>query len=90
MGKKKTEVPFEEAMKQLEEVVQQLEAGDVPLEKAIALFQEGMALSKQCSEKLTDVEQKIEMLLEQEGEKSSFRSNWRETTSEQRAIKRIY
>ncbi|ERI08029.1 exodeoxyribonuclease VII small subunit [Aneurinibacillus aneurinilyticus] len=69
MGKKKTEVPFEEAMKQLEEVVQQLEAGDVPLEKAIALFQEGMALSKQCSEKLTDVEQKIEMLLEQEGEK---------------------
>ncbi|CEH32168.1 exodeoxyribonuclease VII small subunit [Aneurinibacillus migulanus] len=69
MGKKKTEVPFEEAMKQLEEVVQQLEAGDVPLEKAIALFQEGMELSKQCSEKLTDVEQKIEMLLEQEGER---------------------
>jgi exodeoxyribonuclease VII small subunit len=62
------EMPFEEAMKQLEEVVQQLEAGEVPLEKAIALFQEGMELSRICSQKLTDVEQKIEMLLEQEGE----------------------
>ncbi|GEN32815.1 MULTISPECIES: exodeoxyribonuclease VII small subunit [Aneurinibacillus] len=68
MAKKKAEVPFEEAMKQLEEVVQQLEAGDVPLEKAIALFQEGMELSKLCSRKLNDVEQKIEMLLDQEGE----------------------
>jgi exodeoxyribonuclease VII small subunit len=67
MAKKKVEVPFEEAMKQLEEVVQQLEAGEVPLEKAIALFQEGMELSRLCSKKLADVEQKIEMLLEHEG-----------------------
>jgi exodeoxyribonuclease VII small subunit len=67
-NKSMKEMPFEEAMKQLEEVVQQLEAGEVPLEKAIALFQEGMELSRICSQKLTDVEQKIEMLLEQEGE----------------------
>ncbi|WCN38937.1 exodeoxyribonuclease VII small subunit [Aneurinibacillus uraniidurans] len=66
--RKQAEVPFEEAMQKLEEVVGQLEAGDVPLETAIALFQEGMDLSKLCSRKLSDVEQKIEMLLEQEGE----------------------
>lgn len=70
MSKKKAEIPFEEAMKQLEDVVGQLEAGDVPLEKAIELFQNGMELSKLCSRKLTDVEQKIEMLLEQEGEQT--------------------
>ncbi|MBN6186009.1 exodeoxyribonuclease VII small subunit [Aneurinibacillus sp. BA2021] len=70
MAKKKAEIPFEEAMKQLEDVVQQLEAGDVPLEKAIELFQNGMELSRLCSRKLTDVEQKIELLLEQEGEQT--------------------
>ncbi|WP_047151494.1 exodeoxyribonuclease VII small subunit [Aneurinibacillus tyrosinisolvens] len=68
MAKKKNDLPFEEAMEKLEEVVEQLEAGEVPLEKAIALFQEGMELSRTCSSKLSDVEQKIEMLLEQEGE----------------------
>ncbi|AMA72521.1 MULTISPECIES: exodeoxyribonuclease VII small subunit [Aneurinibacillus] len=68
MSKKAADMSFEEAMKQLENVVQQLEAGEVPLERAIALFQEGMELSRLCSRKLEDVEQKIEMLLEQEGE----------------------
>ncbi|WP_028544152.1 exodeoxyribonuclease VII small subunit [Paenibacillus taiwanensis] len=59
---------FEAAMERLEHIVNQLESGDVPLEQAIELFQEGMMLSKNCSSKLEQVERKIEMLTEQDGE----------------------
>lgn len=62
------EMTFEEAMQRLEEVVQKLEAGDVPLEQAIELFQEGMALSKRCSQQLEETEKRIEMLMEENGE----------------------
>jgi exodeoxyribonuclease VII small subunit len=58
---------FEEAMDQLEQLVSKLENGDVPLEKAIDLFQEGMKLSHLCSQKLEQVERKIEMLVEENG-----------------------
>ncbi|CAG7612363.1 Exodeoxyribonuclease 7 small subunit [Paenibacillus solanacearum] len=58
---------FEQAMDQLERIVAQLESGDVPLEKAIELFQEGMKLSQLCGQKLEQVERKIEILLEQDG-----------------------
>jgi exodeoxyribonuclease VII small subunit len=59
---------FEEAMDKLEQIVQQLESGDVPLEQAIELFQEGMKLSQMCGQKLEVVERKIEMLVEENGE----------------------
>lgn len=62
------QLTFEEAMERLETVVHQLEDGEVPLEQAIELFQEGMTLSKQCSEKLDSVESRIEMLIEENGE----------------------
>ncbi|QGQ97099.1 exodeoxyribonuclease VII small subunit [Paenibacillus psychroresistens] len=58
---------FEEAMDQLEQLVGKLENGDVPLEKAIDLFQEGMKLSHLCSQKLEQVERKIEILVEENG-----------------------
>ncbi len=58
---------FEDALKQLEEIVDKLEAGEVPLEQAIDLFQDGMLLSQVCSQKLEKVEQKIETLLEENG-----------------------
>ncbi|WP_168119236.1 exodeoxyribonuclease VII small subunit [Paenibacillus sp. HB172176] len=63
-GKKNEELSFEQAMTQLETIVEKLESGDVPLEKAIELFQEGMELSKLCGGKLEQVENKIELLLE--------------------------
>ncbi|WP_422660715.1 exodeoxyribonuclease VII small subunit [Paenibacillus sp. EC2-1] len=63
-----TEMSFEEALAQLETIVGQLEDGDVPLEKAIDLFQKGMHLSQMCSQKLEQVEQKIEMIVEEGGE----------------------
>jgi exodeoxyribonuclease VII small subunit len=54
---------FEQSMKQLERIVQQLEEGDLPLEKAIKKFEEGIKLSKLCSEKLDETEKKISVLL---------------------------
>jgi len=53
---------FEQAMKQLEEIVQDLESGDLPLEKAIKKFEEGIVLSKFCAEKLDESEKKITIL----------------------------
>ncbi|PZD93442.1 exodeoxyribonuclease VII small subunit [Paenibacillus sambharensis] len=66
MEQKETTQTFEEAMEQLEEIVTRLENGDVPLETAIELFQEGMRLSQLCGSKLEHVERKIEMLIETE------------------------
>ena len=54
---------FEQSMKQLERIVQELEEGDLPLEKAIKKFEEGIKLSKLCSEKLDETEKKISILL---------------------------
>lgn len=54
---------FEKAMKKLEQIVRELESRDQPLEKAIKKFEEGVQLSKFCSEKLDETEQKITLLL---------------------------
>ncbi|MCM3762756.1 exodeoxyribonuclease VII small subunit [Alkalihalobacillus oceani] len=59
---------FEEALNELEEVVEKLEEGDVPLEEAISMFQVGMALSKQCHEKLIKVEKQMDQILHPDGE----------------------
>ena len=54
-----SEMSFEEAMRELEGVVGQLESGDVELEKSIALYERGAALKKRCEEKLKDAEEKV-------------------------------
>ena len=54
---------FEMAMKQLEQIVQDLETGDMPLEKAIKKFEEGIKVSKYCSEKLDESEKRITLLM---------------------------
>jgi exodeoxyribonuclease VII small subunit len=59
------QLSFEQAMSQLEQIISALENGDVPLEKAIELFQQGTELSKICATKLAQIESKMEVLLEQ-------------------------
>ncbi len=54
---------FEQSMKQLEQIVHDLESSDLPLEKAIKKFEEGIALSKFCSDILDETEKKISILL---------------------------
>ena len=58
---------FEEALKQLEEIVRDLEGGDLSLDDSLKNFEKGMKLIKFCSEKLEEVEQKVTRLIK-EGE----------------------
>ena len=55
---------FEQAMKKLEQIVQELETGDQPLEKALNRFEEGVKLSKFCSKQLDETEKKVTVLLQ--------------------------
>ncbi|WP_425269282.1 exodeoxyribonuclease VII small subunit [Halobacillus trueperi] len=72
MTDKQETISFEEAMKQLEEIVEKLETGEVPLEKAIQYYQEGMKLSKLCSEKLGNVETQMQQIMNEHGELEPF------------------
>jgi exodeoxyribonuclease VII small subunit len=66
------ELTFEEAMAKLEEIVEKLEEGNVPLEQAISFFQEGMRLSKLCHDKLQHVEKQMEYILREDGQLAPF------------------
>ena len=57
------EKKFEDAMKRLEVIVQDLEGGELSLEDSIKVFEEGMNLIKFCSDKLEEVEQKVTKLV---------------------------
>ncbi len=58
---------FEECLQRLEKIVDQLEKGEIPLEQALKLFEEGIALSNNCRKELEDAEGKVEILLKQNG-----------------------
>jgi len=60
---------FEKAMNKLEQIVQELESADLPLEKAIKKFEEGVQLSKFCSEKLDETEKRINILLKDQNDR---------------------
>jgi exodeoxyribonuclease VII small subunit len=60
-------VKFEDCLERLEKIVQELEKGEVPLEKSLTLFEEGMQLSASCRKQLEDAEGKVEILLKQNG-----------------------
>ncbi len=53
---------FENSLKRLEEIVEKLETGSVPLDSALELYEEGIKISKQCLEKLTQAELKLKKL----------------------------
>ena len=54
---------FEAALQKLDEIVQKLEKGDLPLEQSLVLYEEGVRLSRLCHAKLEEAEGKIELLL---------------------------
>jgi len=60
---------FEEAMKALEQVVNQLERGEVPLDQSIALYERGAALKARCAELLKAAEERVEKITLGEGDK---------------------
>lgn len=54
---------FEQSLNALEKIVNELESGDLPLEKALKKFDEGMALSRQCSAMLDETEKRVSQLI---------------------------
>ncbi len=66
MNKKMT---FESALEMLNEIVEQLESGEKPLDESLKLFEEGSALASFCYKKLSAAEQKIKTVTEQEEKK---------------------
>lgn len=56
------EMSFEQAMNELEQVVKQLEGGEVPLEQSISLYERGSALKKRCEDQLKAAEEKVAAL----------------------------
>lgn len=58
---------FEDCLQRLEKIVDQLEKGDLPLEQALTLFEEGIQLSNSCRQELETAEGKVEVLLKQNG-----------------------
>ena len=58
---------FETCLEELEKTVKELEAGDLPLERSLELFERGMGLSEVCRKQLEQAETRVEMLIRKEG-----------------------
>jgi exodeoxyribonuclease VII small subunit len=58
---------FETAMRDLEQLVERLEQGDLPLEESLAAFERGILLTRACQTALKEAEQKVEILLKKAG-----------------------
>ena len=68
------ELSFEESLEKLEEIVEKLESGNVPLDDAIDEFNEAMKLVKVCSEKLNNAEEAIAKIVKDNGDLIEFNS----------------
>lgn len=64
---KKQAIDLEKALSDLEELVEELESGDLPLEKAMKKFEDGIKLTRSCQTALKEAEQKVEILLKNAG-----------------------
>lgn len=69
----KKEINFEENIKALEKIVEELESGNVPLDKALEKFNEGIKLSKECQNKLEEVSSAVNKILNEDGTLSDFK-----------------
>lgn len=69
------ELSFEESLEKLEEIVNKLENGDVPLDDAIEEFKKAMDLVKVCNDKLNSAEEAIAKIVQENGEIIEFNSN---------------
>lgn len=67
MPKKKQNYDFEGSLQNLEHLVEQMESGDLSLEKALATFEQGIQLTRECQTMLNEAEQKVQLLVENNG-----------------------
>ena len=68
MARKKTAVDFEQSLGSLQALVERLESGDLSLEESLAAFEQGVALTRDCKQALSQAEQKVQQLMENNGE----------------------
>ncbi len=68
MAKKTENLSFEESISALEQIVAELEKGDIPLDTALTRFEKGIALVRQSQSKLEQAQQKVSVLLQQNGQ----------------------
>jgi exodeoxyribonuclease VII small subunit len=66
--KKSENLSFEEALKELEQIVEQMEQGELPLEQALQQFERGVELTRLSQNRLRQAEQKVQQLLQQQGQ----------------------
>ena len=65
---KQIHYPFEASLKKLEGLVEQMESGELSLEASLKIFEEGIKLTRECQKSLKEVEQKVSLLMEKNGE----------------------
>jgi len=82
MNMTKKAVSFDQAIQELEDIVRQLEQGDVPLEDAISLYKKGMELSSVCHDKLQNAEKQLISIMDENGEKTPFNQSDKEGKTE--------
>lgn len=69
MPKKRTETPnFERSLQELESLVEKMEQGDLSLEESLSHFERGVELSRSCQQALKEAEQKVEILMQKNGQ----------------------
>ncbi|MEE9423367.1 MAG: exodeoxyribonuclease VII small subunit [Methylococcales bacterium] len=61
---------FEQSLAELEKIVDAMEQGDIPLEQALASFEKGIKLARSCQKTLSEAEQKVRILIEQNGKQT--------------------
>lgn len=66
--KKKSELDFEQALTELDTLLEQMESGKLTLEESLSQFERGIQLTRQCQGLLKQAEQKVEMLIQKDGE----------------------
>jgi len=67
MPKKQNELNFEKSLQELESLVEKMESGELSLEDSLKCFERGVVLTRNCQKALQEAEQKVQILLEQDG-----------------------
>lgn len=71
MAKKKVAVDFEQSLGDLQKLVERLESGELSLEDSLGAFEQGVSLTRDCQQALSQAEQKVQLLVEQHGRLST-------------------
>ena len=80
----KKNMTFENSLKRLEDIVNEMENSQLDIDKAMKLFEEGVSLVNQCSAKLDETKKKIEILVEKNGKKEKEKFVEKEGTDEEK------